>query len=86
MTLNCAGRYVMSTCSDITTKRLKSTMRIGTHNGGFHCDELLACFMLTRLPQYKDADIVRSVTAAPSYYSLLSMSMSIYIALIAQCL
>lgn len=35
-------------------------MRIGTHNGTFHCDEVLACYMLKILPEYKDADIVRS--------------------------
>lgn len=41
-------------------KKMKTALKIGTHSGGFHCDEILACFMLTRLPQYKDADIVRS--------------------------
>ena len=49
----------MTECVDVVTKRSKTTMKIGTHSGGFHCDELLACFMLTRLPQYKHADIVR---------------------------
>ncbi|XP_029450940.1 UPF0160 protein MYG1, mitochondrial [Rhinatrema bivittatum] len=34
--------------------------RIGTHNGTFHCDEVLACFLLQRLPQYQDAKIIRS--------------------------
>lgn len=34
--------------------------KIGTHNGNFHCDEVLACFMLKQLPEYKDAEIVRS--------------------------
>ena len=29
----------------------------GTHNGTFHCDEALACFMLKQLPEYKDATI-----------------------------
>lgn len=33
---------------------------IGTHNGTFHCDEILACFMLQQLPAYKNASIVRS--------------------------
>ncbi|XP_023943423.2 MYG1 exonuclease isoform X3 [Bicyclus anynana] len=33
---------------------------IGTHDGVFHCDEVLACFMLRRLPEYKDAEIVRT--------------------------
>ena len=35
-------------------------MKIGTHNGRFHCDEALACFMLKILPRYKDATVVRS--------------------------
>jgi len=34
--------------------------KIGTHNGSFHCDEVLACYMLTQLPEYKDADVVRT--------------------------
>lgn len=38
----------------------KSTVRIGTHDGTFHCDEVLACALLKLLPQYKDASIVRS--------------------------
>lgn len=33
---------------------------IGTHSGTFHCDEILACFMLQQLPAYADANIVRS--------------------------
>lgn len=45
-------------------RRLASTMtnkmKIGTHNGAFHCDEVLACSMLKRLPEFSDADIVRS--------------------------
>lgn len=35
-------------------------MKIGTHDGVFHCDEVLACFMLKNLPQYKDAEIIRT--------------------------
>lgn len=35
-------------------------VKIGTHNGSFHADEALACSMLKILPQYKDAEIVRS--------------------------
>lgn len=34
--------------------------RIGTHSGTFHCDEVLACALLRQLPQYKDAEIVRT--------------------------
>lgn len=35
-------------------------MKIGTHNGTFHCDEALACFMLKCLPKFKNAEIIRS--------------------------
>ena len=35
-------------------------IKIGTHNGVFHCDEVLACTMLKLLPQYKEAEIVRT--------------------------
>lgn len=27
--------------------------KIGTHNGTFHCDEVLACFFLRQVPEYK---------------------------------
>lgn len=37
-----------------------SKQKIGTHNGTFHCDEVLACYMLKLLPVYKDADVVRT--------------------------
>lgn len=37
-----------------------STKKIGTHSGNFHCDEALACYMLTQLDDWKDATIVRS--------------------------
>lgn len=33
---------------------------IGTHSGMFHCDEILACYMLQQLPKYENARIVRS--------------------------
>lgn len=33
---------------------------IGTHNGTFHCDEVVACFMLKQLPEYENSDIFRS--------------------------
>ncbi len=32
---------------------------IGTHDGKFHADEALACYMLRLLPEYADAMIVR---------------------------
>ena len=33
---------------------------IVTHNGTFHCDESLACFLLRQTDEYKDASIVRT--------------------------
>lgn len=41
-----------------TVKRAKCV--IGTHNGKFHCDEVLACRLLKSLPDYQHAEIVRS--------------------------
>ncbi|CAK9806495.1 MYG1 protein C27H6.8 [Anthophora plagiata] len=35
-------------------------VKIGTHDECFQCDEALACSLLKMLPQYKDADIVRT--------------------------
>lgn len=35
-------------------------IKIGTHDGTFHCDEALAIFLLKLLPRYKDAVIIRS--------------------------
>eukprot|EP00375_Theileria_parva_P001812 XP_764487.1 hypothetical protein [Theileria parva strain Muguga] len=34
--------------------------RIGTHNGFFHADEALAVYMLKLLPEYRDAEVVRT--------------------------
>ena len=33
--------------------------KIGTHNGKFHCDEALACFMLKCLGDFSDFSVVR---------------------------
>lgn len=35
-------------------------MRIGTHDGTFHCDEALACFLLRRTKAFAGATITRS--------------------------
>lgn len=35
-------------------------IKIGTHNGIFHCDEILAIFMLQQLPQYQNTRIIRT--------------------------
>ncbi|XP_065317539.1 MYG1 protein-like [Gordionus sp. m RMFG-2023] len=34
--------------------------KIGTHDGKFHCDEVLACYLLKCLPEFKSAYIIRS--------------------------
>ncbi|GBN97749.1 hypothetical protein AVEN_75441-1, partial [Araneus ventricosus] len=41
------------------TLRMGSKVKIGTHNGTFHCDEVLACSMLKYAkPEYSNAEIV----------------------------
>ena len=40
--------------------QLKTEDRIGTHDGSFQCDEVLACVFLKMLPEYRDAEIVRT--------------------------
>ncbi|CAN8009857.1 unnamed protein product, partial [Ixodes pacificus] len=45
-------------------KKVTAVKTIGTHNGSFHCDEALACFLLKQLPAYEDANIVRSRDSA----------------------
>ena len=49
--------------SDQSPKKTETTdsqtVFIGTHDGLFHCDEALACYMLMLLPEYKDAKIIR---------------------------
>ncbi|KAK2177968.1 hypothetical protein NP493_570g04001 [Ridgeia piscesae] len=42
------------------TKRPHLMKKIGAHNGMFHCDEALACFMLKQLPEYKEAEVIRT--------------------------
>ncbi|KAL5730088.1 hypothetical protein ACHQM5_002957 [Ranunculus cassubicifolius] len=34
--------------------------RVGTHNGSFHCDEALGCFMIRLTHKFLDAEIVRT--------------------------
>jgi hypothetical protein len=37
-----------------------SGKRVGTHNGSFHCDEALGCFLIRLTSQFAGADIVRT--------------------------
>ncbi|VDP92624.1 unnamed protein product [Echinostoma caproni] len=48
-------KHIMSPASTVPVKPV-----IGTHNGAFHADELVACAMLKQLPEYKNAEIVRT--------------------------
>jgi uncharacterized UPF0160 family protein len=41
-------------------KRMKPTKTIGTHDGTFHCDEAMACFLLKSTDEFKDAEIFRT--------------------------
>jgi uncharacterized UPF0160 family protein len=46
-------------CMSAGTKRM-APKTIGTHDGSFHCDEALGCFLLHQTEAYADATIVRS--------------------------
>nr|XP_020492416.1 UPF0160 protein MYG1, mitochondrial [Labrus bergylta] len=52
-------RYMSSQAKRPCTGNM-TVKKIGTHNGSFHCDEVLACFFLRQLPEYKDAEIIRT--------------------------
>ncbi|XP_034389796.1 UPF0160 protein MYG1, mitochondrial [Cyclopterus lumpus] len=54
-----APRHMSSHPKRVCTENM-SAIKIGTHNGTFHCDEVLACFFLQQLPEYKDAKIIRT--------------------------
>ncbi|GLH06119.1 UPF0160 protein MYG1, mitochondrial [Gryllus bimaculatus] len=49
------GRYCV-----FSRMKPEQSVTIGTHNGTFHCDEVLACYMLKQLPAYKNAEIIRT--------------------------
>ena len=42
-----------------SSKRQCLVIKIGTHNGCFHCDDAMACAMLLMIDEYKSAIIVR---------------------------
>ena len=37
-----------------------SGKRVGTHNGSFHCDEALGCFLIRLTSHFAGADVVRT--------------------------
>ncbi|GAB2277908.1 hypothetical protein Dimus_012606 [Dionaea muscipula] len=44
--------------TDAPFKRVKRV--VGTHNGSFHCDEALGCFMIRLTDKFSGADVVRT--------------------------
>ncbi|KAM3729692.1 hypothetical protein ACB098_12G031400 [Castanea mollissima] len=44
----------------LRVRAFSTATRIGTHNGSFHCDEALACFMLRLTHKFSAAQIVRT--------------------------
>ena len=53
-------KRLITTCQAVIQKFKMTNVKIGTHNGAFHCDEVLACSMLKILPEYKDATVIRT--------------------------
>ena len=51
--------FLRLSMESVTKKTKFDSLKIGTHNGTFHCDEVFACFMLKQLPEYKHAQIIR---------------------------
>ncbi|KNE65345.1 hypothetical protein AMAG_10987 [Allomyces macrogynus ATCC 38327] len=62
--LLCTAPNPSTMATPSSPKRMRPTPRIVTHSGTFHADEVLACHMLRVLPEYKDAEILRSRDAA----------------------
>ena len=48
-----------STPSTAATNKRKM-VQIGTHNGTFHCDEALGCYLLQKTDRFKKGQVVRS--------------------------
>ncbi|XP_019870916.1 MYG1 exonuclease isoform X2 [Aethina tumida] len=53
------GSLILEGMSSLA-KSQRITPKIGTHGGVFHCDEVLACFMLKQLPEYEYGEIIRT--------------------------
>ena len=51
---------VMTLNSPDNTTSKRKMVQIGTHNGTFHCDEALGCFLLQKTHRFKNAEVVRS--------------------------
>ncbi|KDO76697.1 hypothetical protein CISIN_1g019180mg [Citrus sinensis] len=56
-----AGTGVSSSPAYSTSSPSQTPLkRVGTHNGSFHCDEALGCFMIRLTDKFFNAQIVRS--------------------------
>ena len=55
--MNLIKRVFLSTSSALN---MVKPVKIGTHDGAFHCDEVFACVMLRMLPEFSSAPIVRT--------------------------
>ncbi|KAG0612979.1 hypothetical protein M758_6G067100 [Ceratodon purpureus] len=55
-------RAMFATLGAVDSGGLKRKMAktVGTHNGTFHCDEALGCFMIRLTDKFADAEIVRT--------------------------
>ncbi|CAD1473680.1 unnamed protein product [Heterotrigona itama] len=60
------GNLTYTRAKSRTFATMTENIKIGTHDGCFHCDEALACFLLKSLPRYKDAVIVRDFNESVS--------------------
>lgn len=54
----------LTTAKPLSNRLAFSTMavtkQVGTHNGSFHCDEALACFLLRLTNKFSGANVVRT--------------------------
>lgn len=46
--------------SDVASGQASQKKRVGTHNGSFHCDEALGCFLIRLTSKFASADVVRT--------------------------
>uniref|UniRef100_A0A7N0U5P1 Metal-dependent protein hydrolase n=1 Tax=Kalanchoe fedtschenkoi TaxID=63787 RepID=A0A7N0U5P1_KALFE len=56
-TINSTSTHLRVFSSASMATKLK---RIGTHNGSFHCDEALGCFMIRLTDKFRGAEVVRT--------------------------
>eukprot|EP00268_Persea_americana_P047386 TRINITY_DN4935_c0_g1_i4.p1 TRINITY_DN4935_c0_g1~~TRINITY_DN4935_c0_g1_i4.p1 ORF type:complete len:375 (+),score=75.92 TRINITY_DN4935_c0_g1_i4:229-1353(+) len=47
-------------CFSYSSPNYPPPKRVGTHNGSFHCDEALGCFMIRLTDKFREAEIIRT--------------------------